>query len=111
MDNIELHASIALSTPEIRQVTAAYERLFSALNLLDKLPASLLEVLDEEISKEYKDKRGPMADFMKCYRQYLKDEIAEAKVRDRKLRFGIGTARLDDYLLPSDCPHKDEGKD
>jgi hypothetical protein len=32
MDNIELHASMALSTPEIRQVTAAYERLFSALS-------------------------------------------------------------------------------
>jgi hypothetical protein len=96
MDNIELHASIALSTPEIRQVTAAYERLFSALSLLDKLPVNLLEVLEDEITKEYKDKRGPLADFVRCYRAYLKDEIAEAKMRDRRLRYGIGTV-LEDH--------------
>jgi hypothetical protein len=111
MDNMELHASIALNTPEIRKVTAAYERLFSALHLLDKLPVSLLLVLDEQITKEYKDKRGPLADFVKCYRGYIEEEIAQAKMRDRRLRFGIATARLDDYLLPSDCPRKDEDKD
>jgi hypothetical protein len=111
MDNTQLHASIALSSPEIRKVTIAYERLFSALHLLDTLPVNLLEVLDDQITKEYKDRRGPLADFLKCYRAYLEDEIAEAKVRDRRLRFGIGTARLDDYLLPSDRPHKDEDKD
>jgi hypothetical protein len=110
MDNMELHASVALNTPEIRKVTAAYERLFSALHLLDNLPVSLLIVLDEQITKQYKDKRGPLADFVKCYRGYIEEEIAEAKMRDRRLRFGIGTT-LDDYLLPSDCPHKDEGKD
>jgi hypothetical protein len=109
MDNVEFHASVALSTPEIRKVTAAYERLFSALHLLDKLPASLLVVLDEQIANEYKDKHGPLADFVKCYRGYVEEEIAEAKMRDRRLRFGVGsTARLDDYLLPS--TRKDDNK-
>ncbi len=105
MGNIELNASIALSTPEIRKVNAAYERLFSALHLLDKLPVSLLEVLDEEISKEYKDKRGPLADFVKCYLAYLKETEAEAKMRDRRLRFGMGT--LEDFLLPP-CRNDEE---
>jgi hypothetical protein len=109
MNDLEL-ASVALSTPEIRKVSAAYERLFSALHLLDTLPVSLLEVLDQQITKEYQSKRGPLADFVKCYRAYLKDEIAEAKMRDRRLRFGVGTARLEDYLLPSDCPHEDADK-
>lgn len=108
MDNMELHASVALSTPEIRKVTAAYERLFSALHLLDKLPVNLLVVLDEQITKEYEGKRGPLADFVTCYRRYIEEEIAEAKMRDRRLRFGISAARLDDHLLPSDCRHKDE---
>jgi hypothetical protein len=97
MDNLEL-ASIALSTPEIRKASAAYERLFSALHLLDTLPLRVLVVLDEQITKEYKDKRGPLADFLKCYLAYLKETEAEAKMRDRRLRFGIGT--LEDYLLP-----------
>jgi hypothetical protein len=114
MGNIELHGSIALSTPEIRKVTAAYERLFSALHLLDRLPVNLLEVLDDEINKEYKDKRGPLADFIKCYRAYLEDEIAEAKMRDRKLRYGIGTV-LKDHLMPATptCPmdHKDDDEE
>jgi hypothetical protein len=65
-----------------RLLPASLLRLFSALHLLDTLPVSLLELLDQQITKEYKDKRGPMADFMKCYREHLKDEIAEAKVRD-----------------------------
>jgi hypothetical protein len=42
-------------------------------------------------------KRGPLADFVKCYRAYLKDEIAEAKMREC-LWFGIGTARLENPL-------------
>jgi hypothetical protein len=44
----------------------------------------LLEVLDDEISKEYRDKRGPLADFVKYYLAYLKETV-EAKMRDRRL--------------------------
>jgi hypothetical protein len=109
MDNLEL-ASVALSSPEVRKVSAAYERLFSALHLLDTLPVSLLEALDQQITNEYQNKRGPLADFIKCYRAYLKDEIAEAKMRDRRLRFGVGTARLEDHLLPSNCPGENSKK-
>lgn len=86
--NIKLHASIAIKNPAIRKMSAAYERLFSALHLIDTLPIELLEVLEEEINDEYKDRRGPLADFMKCYRNYLKTEIAEAKARERMLRYG-----------------------
>jgi hypothetical protein len=107
--NLKLHASIALSSPQIRKVSAAYERLFSVLHLLDALPADLLEVLNDEIANEYKDRRGPLADFMTCYRAYLKDEMKEAKERDRRLRFGLGTTHSDDYLLPS--RRQDEDKD
>ncbi len=110
MRNLELHATIALSSPEIRKVAGAYERLFSALHLLDALPVSLLEILDQQITKEYKDKRGPMADFMKCYLGYIEEEIVEAKMRDRRLRFGVRTALLEDHLLPPNCPSENSNK-
>jgi hypothetical protein len=60
-------------------------------------------LLHEEINKEYKDKHGPMADFMKCYRGYLQEEIGEAKMRDRRWQ------RLEDYSPPLKCPKDPEG--
>jgi len=86
VENIRLYASITLSNPDLRKLGAAYERLFGALRLVDDLPAPLLEALDEAIANEFKDRRGPLAEFMKGYRAYLRDTIAEAKNYDRKVR-------------------------
>lgn len=57
-------------------------------------------LLHEEINKEYKDKHGPMADFMKCYRAYLQEEIGDAR---------SSGPRLEDYSPPLKCPKDQEG--
>jgi len=72
MGTVELHTSIALEDPEIRKTAAAYERLFSAVRLLDKLPYNLLEVLQQHVAEEYRYKQGPLADFVNAYIGYLK---------------------------------------
>jgi len=90
MGTVELHTSIALEDPEIRKTAAAYERLFSAVRLLDKLPYNLLEVLQHHVAEEYRYKQGPLADFVNAYIGYLKEETEAKKKRDRRLRFGIG---------------------
>ena len=90
MGTVELHTSIALEDPEIRKTAAAYERLFSAVRLLDKLPYNLLEVLQQHVAEEYRYKQGPLADFVNAYIGYLKEETEAKKKRDRRLRFGIG---------------------
>jgi len=89
-----------LDKPDARRAVSAYERLFSALHLLDRLPPELLYTLRDHIKEEYKARYGPMADFIQCYLRYIENEpLKEARARDRRLRFGISKT-MDDYLLP-----------
>jgi hypothetical protein len=50
MSTKERDASAALKSPEIRRTVAAREKLFSAVEALDTLPTSLIEVLAAEIT-------------------------------------------------------------
>jgi len=72
--------------PEIRKTAAAYERLFSAIRLLDKLPYNLLQVLQQHVAEQARPDGGPR----KGHIGYLKEETEAKKMRDRGLRFGKG---------------------
>ena len=102
----EIHAEIALKHPDIRGTVAAYNKLFSSIQELDRLPSDLLQVLERRISDEYQGRTGPLSDFIKCYLRYLhKEPLPEARARDRMLRFGVPV------LEKQQLPPKDECED
>jgi hypothetical protein len=87
--NIRLHAPIAFRSPEIRRACCAIEAVFRAVDILDREPPVILELVRDFCDDVAKGRKDHFSDFKRAYITLVIDQLNDAKLRERRLFHGI----------------------
>jgi anaerobic glycerol-3-phosphate dehydrogenase len=80
---------------DVRRAAAAYELMYEAAEMLERLPIPVLEGLRDYAKEQLKCRRGPLVLCERAYVEHLDELIRGAKHQEKLLFHGV-TGILDD---------------
>jgi hypothetical protein len=92
---LKTQTSLLLELYDVRRAAAAYELMYEAADMLERLPIPVLEGLRDYAKEQLKTRHGPLVLCERAYVEHLDELIKGAKHQERLLFRGI-TGVFDD---------------
>lgn len=111
MPRVRIHLPYALRNREVRRACAAVEAVMEAGDRLDSLPPDVLEQVSDYCTEYIKGHpKNAFSEFKSAYINLVVDHMRDAKLRERRLYYGITgkAADMGDHELPPWPKKKDE---
>jgi len=92
---LKTQTGLLLQLYDVRRAAAAYELMYEAADMLERLPIPVLEGLRDYAKEQLKSRRGPLVLCERAYVEHL-DELIEGAKHQEKLLFRGITGIFDD---------------
>ena len=86
---LNTQTGLLLQLYDVRRAAAAYELMYEAADMLERLPIPVLEGLRDYAKEQLKSRHGPLVLCERAYVEHLDELIKGAKHQERLLFRGI----------------------